>query len=50
MRTTVARLMIMGAMLLGGHPGRTAPPENADPALAPWFNSLRAPFTNALCC
>ena len=48
MRTTVARLMIMGAMLLGGHPGRTAPPENADPALAPWFNSLRAPFTNAL--
>jgi hypothetical protein len=50
MRTAVARLMITAAMLLGAHPVRTAPPENADPALAPWFNSLRAPFTNALCC
>ena len=27
-----------------------APPPNADPALAPWFNSLRQPSTNALCC
>jgi hypothetical protein len=27
-----------------------APPENADPTLAPWFNSLRMPWTNALCC
>ena len=27
-----------------------APPEDADPSLAPWFNNLRAPWTNALCC
>jgi hypothetical protein len=27
-----------------------APPPDADPALAPWFNSLRQPWTNALCC
>jgi hypothetical protein len=29
---------------------RTAPPENADPSLAPWFNSLRQPGTGASCC
>lgn len=29
---------------------RAAPPPDADPALTPWFNSLRAPWTNALCC
>ena len=27
-----------------------APPANPDPALAAWFNSLRQPWTNALCC
>ena len=27
-----------------------APPPDADPGLAPWFNSLRSPWTNALCC
>ena len=27
-----------------------APPENADPSLAPWFNDLRTPWTNARCC
>jgi hypothetical protein len=26
------------------------PPPDADPALAPWFNDLRQPWTNALCC
>ncbi|HLI13237.1 MAG TPA: hypothetical protein VKY65_16715 [Alphaproteobacteria bacterium] len=26
------------------------PPENADPALAPWFQSLRQPGTGFLCC
>lgn len=28
----------------------SAPPENADPALAPWFQSLRQPGTGASCC
>ena len=27
-----------------------APPPDADPQLAPWFNNLRQPWTNALCC
>ena len=31
-------------------PAHAAPPSDADPALAPWFNSLRQPWTNALCC
>lgn len=26
------------------------PPENADPALAPWFQGLRQPGTNMSCC
>jgi hypothetical protein len=30
---------------------RAAPPENADPALAPWFQSLQVPGTNhSSCC
>jgi hypothetical protein len=41
-------LTICGILLSG--PARPAPPENADPTLAPWFNSLRQPWTNALCC
>jgi len=32
------------------HAVLAAPPPNPDPALAPWFNSLRQPWTNALCC
>jgi len=31
-------------------PALAAPPPDADPALAPWFNSLRQPWTHALCC
>jgi hypothetical protein len=31
-------------------PALPAPPPNADPTLAPWFNDLRQPWTNALCC
>ena len=27
-----------------------APPDNPDPALAPWFESLRQPGTGAPCC
>jgi len=30
--------------------GWTAPPEHADPTLAPWFNSLRQPGTGVSCC
>ena len=27
-----------------------APPDNADPSLTPWFNSLKQPGTGAECC
>ena len=45
--------LAFAAALLGiglAHPVLGAPPPDADPALAPWFNSLRQPWTNALCC
>ncbi|MBV8652152.1 MAG: hypothetical protein JO255_11840 [Alphaproteobacteria bacterium] len=29
---------------------RAAPPENADPALAPWFQSLQQPGSGRSCC
>lgn len=46
------RRFIVAAISLVGlvQAARAAPPENADPALAPWFNDLRQPWTNALCC
>jgi hypothetical protein len=44
------RTSIVAAALLAATPALAAPPDDADPALAPWFNSLRAPWTNALCC
>ena len=40
------------AGLAGGFciPAYAAPPEHADPAIAPWFKSLRQPQTNQPCC
>ncbi len=38
------------AALLAASPANAAPPENADPALAPWFQSLRQPETGMSCC
>ena len=46
------RMVIAGPIVLtclAGH-ARAGPPPDADPALAPWFNGLRQPWTNALCC
>ncbi len=31
-------------------PSRAAPPPDADPAMAPWFNSLRQPGSGISCC
>ena len=47
------RLVPVGAFLifvafLGSAPA--APPENADPALAPFFQSLKQPGSGASCC
>jgi hypothetical protein len=39
---------VMAALALRA--AHAAPPPDPDPKLAPWYNSLRAPWTNALCC
>lgn len=45
------RMVPVGILLLVlAQPAEAAPPSDADPMLAPWFNDLRQPFTNALCC
>jgi hypothetical protein len=31
-------------------PAQAAPPPDADPSLAPWFNDLEQPTTHAPCC
>jgi hypothetical protein len=48
----VRRLLIpgVGAAALLGSMAFGAPPENADPALAPWFKSLAQPGTGVSCC
>ena len=47
-RLAIAVLSLAGIVSL--LPVLAAPPPDADPTLAPWFNSLRQPWTNALCC
>lgn len=39
-----AALMLIASAAVG------APPENADPTLAPWFRSLAQPGTGISCC
>src|SRR5579883_2224683 len=44
----IAALALLAAFIAAA---RAAPPENADPALAPWFQSLEVPGTNhSSCC
>ena len=47
MRTFVTQAM---AIALSLAPVHAVPPDNADPALAPWFKGLRQPGTGAECC
>ncbi len=47
MRTSVARVI---ALALSVAPADAAPPDHADPALSPWFESLRQPGTGVSCC
>ena len=51
-RSSVVTRLQVGVVALAfvAQPVLAAPPPDADPALAPWFNSLRQPWTNALCC
>jgi hypothetical protein len=44
------RLILAALPLLLVQAASAAPPADADPKLAPWFNDLRQPWTNALCC
>ncbi|HLI12862.1 MAG TPA: hypothetical protein VKY65_14815 [Alphaproteobacteria bacterium] len=44
---TAAFVLLLGARAVVAH---AAPPPDADPALAPWFQSLRQPGTGASCC
>jgi hypothetical protein len=46
-RTSLAKAL---ALALGVTPVHAAPPDNADPSLTPWFESLRQPGTGAPCC
>lgn len=43
-------LLVGAAVLTVGSVALAAPPENADPALAPWFRSLAQPGTGISCC
>jgi hypothetical protein len=46
---TTPRLVLAAIVLLVAG-ARAAPPENADPALSPWFQSLAVPGTGISCC
>ncbi len=41
---------IVGILLGLGGTAYAAPPDNADPSFAPWFQSLRQPGTGISCC
>ncbi len=41
---------VAAVLLATASPLRAAPPPDADPAQAPWFNSLRQPGSGISCC
>jgi hypothetical protein len=49
-RRSAALLVLTLFAPLAMRTGDAAPPENADPALAPWFESLKQPGTGIPCC
>ncbi len=44
------RSVISGMILLLACQAHAAPPPDADPTLAPWFNNLRLPGSAVPCC
>lgn len=44
------RLIGAWAFVLSSTLAYAAPPDNADPTMAPWFKSLKQPGTGAECC
>jgi hypothetical protein len=43
-------VQIVPTAILAFGPALAAPPDNFDPKLSPWFDSLRQPGTGAGCC
>lgn len=50
LKRAAAVLLVIGLGLSATTAAVAAPPENADPALAPWFRSLAQPDTGISCC
>jgi hypothetical protein len=50
MRLLIAFACAVAFVLFSAAAGTGAPPENGDPRLAPWFESLRQPGTGISCC
>lgn len=46
----ICSILLLGLVFIPAPSSRSAPPPNADPALAPWFKSLRQPKTGTSCC
>jgi hypothetical protein len=46
----MTRLLLVCALVLTAGVAMAKPPQNADPTLAPWFQSLRQPSTGISCC
>ena len=44
------RTLVLATALAIAAPALAHPPPNADPKLAPWFESLRQPKSGASCC
>ena len=46
----IGREIALAVGLALSQPAVAAPPDSVDPALAPWFESLKQPGTGAPCC
>jgi hypothetical protein len=46
----MARILLYAAAMLTAANAAAAPPDGADPTLAPWFQGLRQPGTGTSCC
>jgi len=46
----MTRTILCAAMILASAHAFAAAPDGADPALVPWFQSLRQPGTGTSCC
>lgn len=49
-RLTASVVIIVFFLIVSVLPAHSAPPPDADPVLAPWFQNLRQPGSNIGCC